>query len=146
MTKVFEFTDLIAEYSWSIGKKLGGDGVLVHPVISQGTTGEEWIKIHQKKGYVSDQTKSILRSPNFNPTTGVKTYVVIFKVPAHRKHVPNKIRTEAIKRGWKIPDTEVSQLFRARYRDGRTMDELDDDYWYRKLGFVIDVSQAASFH
>ncbi len=56
------------------------DNVIRFSVTSDGTSGPEWIGRLEKKGYrISDYAKSILKSKDFKPTSGVTTEIVVLK-------------------------------------------------------------------
>ncbi|MFC1756748.1 hypothetical protein ACFLZC_01135 [Patescibacteria group bacterium] len=103
------------EHSWR-----EQDGVIYFSVTSDGTTGEEWIKRLESKGFrVSDYAKSVLRSSDFRPTDGVKTEIVVLKgmLFSDKNRVTKKIRAEADKRKLTKPNTEVACLIREKFTD-----------------------------
>src|SRR3989338_3860444 len=51
-------------------------GVIYFSVTSDGTTGEQWIERLENKGFLlSEYVKSVLRSSDFHPTSGVTTEI-----------------------------------------------------------------------
>lgn len=146
MKKQFASADLTAGQLNAIVKKLGGhegalkflrgelsvfepicngreaDAAVYFSVTSDGTTGEEWITRLEQKGLgVTDGAKSLLHSPDFKPTTGVKTAVVVlkgslFKFKAKDRTI-KKIRTQAKKQKLVDPNAEVACLIRDKFTD-----------------------------
>ncbi|MFZ2310442.1 MAG: hypothetical protein WAW11_02770 [Patescibacteria group bacterium] len=58
------------------------DDVITFPVISDKTSGPQWLKRLKNKGiYVDDIAKEMLLSKAFKPTDEIATIVVIFRVP-----------------------------------------------------------------
>jgi len=89
-------------------------------VTSDGTTGEEWIKRLEDKGFHLDTyVKRILRSPEFKPTDGVMTEVVILKgmLFADSNRFTKTIRAEADKRNLTKPNAEIACLIREKFTD-----------------------------
>lgn len=144
MSTEFASADLTAGQLNAIVKKLGGhdgaikflqgklsvseptrnwreqDGVIYLSVTSDGTTGPEWIKRLEKKGFrLSDYAKSMLRSPDFNPTKGVTTEIAILKgmLFEDNDHITHKIRTFAAERKLSAPNAEVACLIRENFLD-----------------------------
>ncbi len=96
------------------------DGVIYLSVTSDGTTGSEWIKRLKEKGFRLDNyAKSILRSPDFKPTSGVTTETVVLKSMLFKDKdlVTKKIRAEADKRKLSKPNAEVACLIREKFSD-----------------------------
>lgn len=94
------------------------NGVIYFSVTSDGTTGPEWIKRLEKKGFkVSDYAKSLLLSPDFKPTSGVKYEVAILKgmLFEDNDRITKKIRAEAGKRKFSKPNPEVACLIREMF-------------------------------
>ena len=55
-------------------------------VESDGTTGPEWVKVLKKMGFpVEPSAKSVLCSPDFVPTKGQKSVIVIYNLSSLRK-------------------------------------------------------------
>lgn len=144
MSAEFASADLTAGQLNAIVKKLGGhdgaikflqgklsvseptrnwreqDGVIYLSVTSDGTTGPEWIKRLEKKGFrLSDYAKSMLRSPDFNPTKGVTTEIAILKgmLFEDNDRITHKIRTFAAERKLSAPNAEVACLIRENFSD-----------------------------
>lgn len=56
------------------------DGIVYFSLVTDGTTGPHWIKHLEYKGFrLGDHAKSILRSPEFKPTSGIRTHVAVIK-------------------------------------------------------------------
>lgn len=95
-------------------------GVIYFSVVSDGTTGKEWIKRLEKKGFrVGDYAKSILLSKDFQPTKNVKTEVAVLKglLFEDNDRVTKNIRAEAEKRGLTKPNAEIACLIREMFTD-----------------------------
>lgn len=96
------------------------DGVIYFSVESDGTTGEEWFAYLEKKGLrVSDYAKSVLRSQDFKPTSGVTTKVAVLKgeLFSDDDRITKKIRAEADKRKFEKPNAELACLIRKKFTD-----------------------------
>lgn len=96
------------------------DGVIYFSVTSDGATGEEWIKRLESKGFrVGDYAKSVLRSKDFKPTTGVTTEVAVLKgmLFEDSNRITKNIRTEAGKRKLETPNAEIACLIREKFTD-----------------------------
>jgi hypothetical protein len=94
------------------------DGVIYLSVTSDGTTGPEWIKRLEKKGFrLSDYAKSVLRSPDFKPTKGVTTEIAILKgmLFEDRDRITSHIRDLATQRKLLTPNAEVACLIRENF-------------------------------
>ncbi|MEI6238554.1 MAG: hypothetical protein WCP15_03415 [bacterium] len=144
MSTEFASADLTAGQLNAIVKKLGGhdgaikflqgklsvseptrnwreqDGVIYLSVTSDGTTGPQWIERLEGKGFrSSDYAKSVLRSPDFKPTSGVTTEIAILKgmLFEDSNRITKKIRAEADKRKLTTPNAEVACLIRENFSD-----------------------------
>lgn len=96
------------------------DGVIYFSVTSDGTTGEDWIKRLECNGFrVGDCAKQVLRSPDFKPTNGVTTEVVVLKgmLFEDNDRITKKIRAEADKRKLLKPNPELACLIREKLTD-----------------------------
>ena len=96
------------------------DGVIFFLVTSDGTTGDEWIKRLEDKDFrVSDYAKSLLRSPDFKPTSGVTHEIAVLKGMLFKDDdlITEKIRAEADKRKLGKPNAEVACLIREAFTD-----------------------------
>lgn len=96
------------------------DGVIYFSVTSDGTTGNEWIKRLEKKGFrLSGYTKSILCSVDFKPTSGVTTEIAVLKGMLFKDNdrITKKIRAFAAERKLKAPNAEVACLIRENFSD-----------------------------
>lgn len=96
------------------------DGVIYLSVTSDGATGPEWIERLEKKGFrVSDYAKSVLRSTDFKPTTGITTEVAILKGSLYEdsNRITKKIREDATDRHLMMPAAEVACLIRENFSD-----------------------------
>lgn len=95
-------------------------GVIYFSVTSDGTTGEDWIKRLEGKGFrVGDYAKQVLRSPDFKPTNGVTTEVAVLKgmLFGDNDRITKKIRAEADKRKLSKPNAELACLIREKFTD-----------------------------
>lgn len=108
-------------YSWP--KK---DGVIYFSVVSDGTTGEQWISRLESKGYkVSDCAKGILRSPDFKPTSGITYNIAVLKgeLFSDSGRVTKNIRAQAYagtftpNQKLSDPNAEVACLIREKFSD-----------------------------
>lgn len=96
------------------------DGVIYFSVTSDGTTGKAWIKRLESNGFrVGDYAQSVLLSPDFKPTSGVKTDVAVLRDILFKddNRITKKIRAEADKRKLKKPRAEVACLIREMFSD-----------------------------
>ena len=96
------------------------DGIIYFSVTSDGTTGEDWIKCLEGNGFrVGDCAKQVLRSPNFTPTSGMKTEVAVLKgmLFEDNDRVTEKIRAEGALRKLEEPNAEVACLIRLKFTD-----------------------------
>jgi hypothetical protein len=96
------------------------DDVIYFSVTSDGTTGKEWIKRLEKKGFRSgDYAKSVLLSPDFKPTSGVTTEIAVLKGMLFEGHdrITSKIRAFAAERQLTAPNAEVACLIREMFMD-----------------------------
>jgi len=95
-------------------------GVIYFSVTSDGTTGEEWIKRLEGKGFrVGGYAEDMLRSKDFKPTNGVTTEIAVLKgiLFADSERLTKNIRTEADKRKFEKPNAEVACLIREKFTD-----------------------------
>ena len=96
------------------------DGMIYIKVISDGTTGEQWIVRLEKKGFkLSKWAKDLLLSKDFNPTTGIVYTIAVLKgsLFTDSNRVTKKIRSEAAKRKLVTPNPEVACLIREMFTD-----------------------------
>jgi hypothetical protein len=96
------------------------DGVIYCTVTSDGTTGEDWIKRLESKGFrVGDYAKSVLCSEKFKPTKGVTTEIAVLlgRLFEDDDRITKKIRAEANKRNLGKPNAEVACLIREKFMD-----------------------------
>ena len=101
------------------------DGVIYLSVTSDGTTGEQWISRLESKGYrSSDYAKSILRSPDFKPTSGVTYNIAVLKgeLFSDSDRVTKNIRAQAYACTFtpeklSDPNAEVACLIREKFSD-----------------------------
>lgn len=96
------------------------DGVIYFTVVSDGTTGEEWITWLETNGFrASKYAKSVLLSPDFVPTTGVAYQVAVLKGKSFsdKDRVTSMIRAEAASRSWNKPPAELACLIRKKFSD-----------------------------
>jgi len=96
------------------------NGVIYLAVTSDGTTGSDWIKRLEKKGFrVSDWGKDVLCSPDFKPTNGVTYQIAVLKgmLFTDSDRIIKKIRAEAERRKMEKPTAEVACLIREMFSD-----------------------------
>ncbi len=96
------------------------DGLIRFSVISDGTTGPEWIKRLEKKGFrIGDYAKSILKSKDFKPTSGIATEIVVLpgKLFSDSDRITKNIRAEAERRSFGTPNAEIACLVREKFSD-----------------------------
>jgi hypothetical protein len=94
------------------------DGVIYFSVESDGTTGEDWIKRLEEKGYhVNGYAKKVLRSPDFKPTNGVTTEVAVLKGTLFEGNdrKTEKIYAEGALRKLSKPNAEMVCLIREKF-------------------------------
>lgn len=91
--------------------------ILLPPLVSDGTTGEEWIvRLEVKRLRINDWAKYLLRSPDFRPTSGVTHR--IFVLPGRLfsdngcGRTSADVRSEAARRGLSAPNVEAGCLIR----------------------------------
>lgn len=96
------------------------DGVIYFSVTSDGTTGPQWIDRFEDKGFrLNDYAKSVFRSPDFKPTSGVTTEVAILKglLFEDNDRITKKIRAAADQRQLSKPNAELACLIREKFTD-----------------------------
>jgi len=97
------------------------DGVIdLGIVTSDGTTGPQWIKRLEKKGFrLSKWAKDVLNSPDFKSTNGVITEVVVLKgmLWSDNDRTTKNIRVEAERKGLEKLNAEVACLIREKFSD-----------------------------
>jgi hypothetical protein len=113
------------------GKKwYGVDGVIYIKLISDGATGEEWIKRLEKRGIqLTQAAKDLLLSDNFKPTTGVIYTIAILKSDlfVEGDSTTENVICEALKRKMVTPNLEVACLLREMFWD-KEIEEMGF-YW-----------------
>lgn len=144
METKFASADLTAGQLNAIVKKLGGhevalkflrgelsvseptrnwreaEGIIYFSVTSDGTTGEQWIARLEGKGFrVGDYAKSVLRSADFKPTTGITTEVAVLKgmLFEDNERITKNIRKVAADRTLETPNAEIACLIREMFTD-----------------------------
>ena len=96
------------------------DGVIYFSVMSDGTTGEQWIaRLESKNLRVGDYAKQVLRHEDFKPTSGVLTEVAVLKgmLFEDSDRITSKIRAAADKRTFQKPNAEIACLIREKFTD-----------------------------
>jgi len=96
------------------------DGIIYFTVASDGTSGEDWITRLEGNGMrLSDYAKSVLRSSDFKPTSGVIYEIAVLKgmLFSDSDRVTKKIRTEAQARNFSTPNAEIACLIRDKFTD-----------------------------
>lgn len=101
------------------------NGVIRFSVISDGTTGKQWISRLERKGFdLCDSSKKILRSKSFQPTSGEITQIAVLKSEIFNWSTPTSenIYKEAKERKFSLPNSEVACLIREKFSNK----ELED--------------------
>ncbi len=102
------------------------NGVIYFSVVSDGTTGEDWITRLESKGFrIGDYAKRVLRSPDFQPAKGITTQVAVLKgtLFTDNDRITKNIRDRAyagtFTQGRKLsdPNPEVACLIRENFSD-----------------------------
>lgn len=96
------------------------DGVIHFIVVSDRKTGSEWIKYFEERNIrIGDYAKSVLRSLDFQPTSGVTYNVAVLKgtLFSDSDRTTQNIRAEADKRKLTKPNAEVACLIRDKFTD-----------------------------
>lgn len=96
------------------------NGVIYLSVTSRGMSGREWIThLLSLKYCVTGYTEGLLLSNDFKPTNNFVYEVAVLKgnLFAFQERITDKIRTEALKRGYDIPNPEVACLIREKFSD-----------------------------
>jgi hypothetical protein len=96
------------------------DGVIYFSVISDGTTGEDWIgRLERSDFCVEDYAKQVLRSPDFEPTSGVTTEVAVLRGTLFEDHdrITRKIRAYAGEHKFTPLSAEIACLIREKFTD-----------------------------
>jgi len=101
-------------------------GIIYLTVTSDGTTGKEWIRRLEDKGFHLDYyVESALRFPDFIPTNGVTTEVAVLKdsLFSDKKRDIKEIHTEAKRRNLVTPNAEIACLIREKF-SGKEIDAM----------------------
>ena len=117
------------------------NGVIYLSVISNGTTGEQWItRLEGKNLRIGDYAKQVLRSPDFKPTSGVLTKVAVLKgiLFENSDRITSKIYAEAVNRKLEKPNAEIACLIREKFTDKEI--EAMGLTWIVAMHKPIDVS------
>ncbi len=93
--------------------------VIYFSVTSDGSTGEDWIKRLECKGFrVGEYAKQVLRSPDFKSTSGVTTEVAVLKgIIFDNGRTTKKIRAQVEKCRLGKPNAELACLIREKFTD-----------------------------
>lgn len=105
---------------WAGRKWYAKDGVIYFSVISDGTTGLEWIaRLEGRKYNLSEWAKVLLCSSDFKPTTGVKYELAVLKgeLLEDERRITQNIYIEAERRKLSDPNAEVICLIREKFSD-----------------------------
>ncbi|MDP2668586.1 MAG: hypothetical protein Q8P07_02015 [bacterium] len=97
-----------------------GGIIYLPPVISDGTTGPQWIERHERKGFrLSDDAKKVLHSDEFKPTNGVITEIAVLKGVLFEDNgrTTKKVRVLAEALRFTKPNAEVACLIRESFSD-----------------------------
>lgn len=96
------------------------DGIIRFSVISDGTTGQDWIKRLESRGFsIGDGAKQILSSPYFKPTCGVTNEIAILKGVSfgEKDRISKVVRANADRRKFSKPNVELACLIREKFTD-----------------------------
>jgi hypothetical protein len=96
------------------------DSVIRFSVTADGTTGEEWIsRLESKSLRVGDYAKSVLRSKDFKPTSGITYEIAVLKgeLFSDSDRITKTIRKEAKNRKFSTPNAEIACLIREKFSD-----------------------------
>jgi hypothetical protein len=111
-----KFPESAQEKKWS-----ERDGVIHFTVVSDGKTGEAWLKhFESKKVRISRNARSIILSGYFKPTSGVVYKVAVIRgefFSADADRIRSKIMDEAHLRKMTVPNPEVACLTRDMFTD-----------------------------
>lgn len=110
-----KFSAFESTNSW----RVEGD-IIYFSVTSDGTTGDGWIARLENKGFrVDDYAKEVLRSPDFQSTSGVTTEVAVLRgmLFEDKERLTTNIRAEAEKRRLSKPSAELACLIREKLAD-----------------------------
>lgn len=104
---------------------------------TDGTSGVEWITRLEDKGFsVDGYAKSVLRSLDFKPTTGIRTEVTLLKgsLFESKERTIENIRKEETKRAWVTPNAEIACLIRENFtnKEVKAMGGSDMDFYYTR--------------
>lgn len=129
ITKLTQFKDLKgikailngqAEIFFPVLKYREENGVIYFKVVSDGTTGEEWITRLENAGFkLSKYAKKLLLSKEFKATTGITYEIAVLKggLFTDSNRITKKIRNEADKRKLVTLSPEVACLIREMFSD-----------------------------
>ncbi len=95
-------------------------GVITFSVTSNDRTGEGWIIYFKSKGIeLTGWAKDLLRSPDFKPTSGITTDIVVLNgsLFTDADRVTEKIRARAKEYQFQTPNAEVACLIRDLFTD-----------------------------
>ena len=96
------------------------NGMIYFTVVSNGRTGQQWIDYFEENGIrIGEYAKSLLLSPDFKSTTGIKYEIAVLKGELfdNDNRVTSRIRTEAGTRKLAKPEAEVACLIREMFSD-----------------------------
>lgn len=93
------------------------DGVICLSVVTDGTTGSNWIERLKMRGFrVGRHARDLLRSVDFKPTSGrvIDLAILTGKMFAEDERTTENIRREAHRRNLTNPDPEAACLIREK--------------------------------
>lgn len=105
------------------------EGITTFSVTSDGMTGTDWIARLENQGFpIGYYTKSVLRSPDFKPTAGVTTEIVVLwgGFFGDDDSSINQVYTFAARNDLVVPDVEVACLIREKFSN-REIEEMGFD-------------------
>ncbi len=115
--------DLVAAEKWRMvfSEKWQSNSDGVHfPLVSDGTTGPEWIKRLENKGYsVDGYAKKLLKLPEFKPTNNMTAEIIVIRSEMFTgaERTTENIRAFAKANNYITPNPEVACLMRERFTD-----------------------------
>jgi len=103
------------------------DGVIYfnEELVSDGTTGPEWVKRLEAEGKkITKYAKSVLLSPEFKPTNGTKYKVAVLKgeIFNDNERTTENIRKKADLLNLQTPNAELACILRERFSDKQLED------------------------
>ncbi|MEI6627563.1 MAG: hypothetical protein WCL61_03125 [bacterium] len=121
-------------------------GVIYFKVVSDGTTGEEWIKRLEVDGRVlTEEVKKLLCSPKFQPTSGVETKVSMIRgsMFSDEERVCGMVYYQAEKRNLSKLNPEIACLICEKFPNEENMKM--DIFWIVVMHDPIKLDDGQSY-